>query len=78
MVNFVGISSSASWVSEVCPYTLPTRYRPKLEIRSALVTDNGSSITSLICVTAEGVVKIENRGANGTTEKRNGFICFPI
>ena len=78
MVNFVKMSNSDSWTSTQCSYVLPAAYRPKLEMHSALVTDNGSSTTSLVSVNTNGVIKIENRGASGTTEARNGFICFPV
>ncbi len=78
MVNFVKMSSSDSWTAEICPYTLPTEYRPKLEIHSALITDNGYSITSIVTVHATGRIEIQNRGGSGTKEARNGFICFPV
>lgn len=78
MVNFVKMTSSDSWFSVVCPYTLPAAYRPKLEIHSTLIADNGHSNTSVLTVSTKGEIKIENRGGNGTTDARNGFICFPV
>lgn len=78
MVNYVKMTSSDSWASMTCPYTLPAAYRPKLEINSALSTSNGQSVTSVLSVSTTGKITIRNLGGNGSTDARNGFICFPV
>ena len=82
--NFVFISaqrvktSSGSWDSTYCPYTLPAKYRPSKDITVPAISENGSSWTGVLRVNPDGKIYVGNYGNNGTVDQRYGFIAYPI
>lgn len=53
-------------------------YRPKYEISNPLMVTNGASHTGFLVVTAGGVVSVRNMGGSGSSDTRNGIVCWPV
>ena len=71
-------TGSGSWDSTTCPYVMPSSYRPSSYVIVPLCTPNGDSTTGQLSVTNVGKIVVMNAGANGTTEARQGLLCYPI
>lgn len=69
---------SGSWDSAEWGKKIREAYRPKYEISNPLMVANGSSHTGFLVVTANGVVSVKNMGASGSSDARNGSVCWPV
>ena len=71
-------TGSGSWDGTTCPYVMPSSYRPSSGVIAPLCTPNGGSTTGQLSVWNDGKIIVLNAGANGTTEARQGLLCYPI
>lgn len=69
---------SGSWDSADWGKKIREAYRPKYEISNPLMVANGASHTGFLVVTAGGVVSVKNMGASGSSDTRNGSVCWPV
>lgn len=69
-------TGSGSWDTTVCPYTLPSAYRPIGTNWGAVCTANGGSTTGVIMVESNGKIQVSNFGSNGSTSQRFGFVMW--
>lgn len=69
---------SGSWDSAQWGKTIREAYRPKIEISNPLMVANGGSSTGFLAVTAAGVVSVRNMGNGGSSDSRNGSVCWPV
>lgn len=69
---------SGSWESVDWGKKISEAYRPKYEISNPLMVANGASHTGFLVVTAGGVVSVKNMGASGSSDHRNGSVCWPV
>lgn len=69
---------SGSWDSVQWDKTIREAYRPKTEISNPMMVSNGASNTGFLTVTAAGVVSVKNMGASGSSDTRNGSVCWPV
>lgn len=69
---------SGSWDSADWGKKIREAYRPKYEMSNPLMVANGASHTGFLVVTAGGVVSVKNMGASGSSETRNGSVCWPV
>lgn len=69
---------SGSWDSAQWGKTIREAYRPKIEISNPLMVSNGGSKTGFLVVTAGGVVSVKNMGDSGSSDTRNGSVCWPV
>lgn len=76
-VNSVKISS-ASWESVQWGKKIREAYRPKVEMSNPMMVSNGGSHTGFLVVTADGVVSVRNMGDSGSSDTRNGSVCWPV
>lgn len=53
-------------------------YRPKQQVSTPLMVENGASHTGFLVVTGAGVVTVKNMGAGGSTDSRYGGVCWPV
>ena len=76
-VSSVKIGSS-SWDSVEWGKTIREAYRPQYEMSNPLMVANGASHTGFLVVSAGGVVSVKNMGASGSSDTRNGSVCWPV
>lgn len=69
---------SGSWDEVDWGKKIREEYRPKYEISSPLIVANGASHAGLLVVTAGGTVSVKNMGASGSSDARNGSVCWPV
>ena len=69
---------SASWDSAKWGKTIREAYRPKNEMSNPLMVSNGASHTGFLTVTSAGEVSVKNMGASGSSDARNGSVCWPV
>lgn len=69
---------SGSWDSVDWGKKIKEGYRPPFEVSNPLVVANGASHTGFLVVTAGGVVSVKNMGASGSSDARNGSVCWPV
>lgn len=69
---------SGSWDSADWGKKIREAYRPKYEISNPLMVVNGASHTGFLVVTAGGVVSVKNMGSSGSSDARNGSVCWPV
>lgn len=69
---------SGSWDSAEWGKKIREAYRPKYEISNPLMVANGASHTGFLVVTTGGVVSVKNMGASGSSDTRNGNVCWPV
>lgn len=71
-------TGTGSWETSTCPYTLPEEYCPSISTTAPAVTENGNSWTGYISVTTAGKIFVGNYGNRGASDKRRGFLMYPI
>lgn len=71
-------TGNGSWDSSTCPYTLPEEYCPSISTTAPVVTGNGGSWTGYISVSTAGKIVLGNYGNGGSSDKRRGFLMYPI
>lgn len=76
-MTFVKIGSG-SWDEVDWGKKIREAYRPKYEISSPLMVANGASHTGYLVVTPGGVVSVKNMGSSGSSDTRNGSVCWPV
>lgn len=76
-VNSVKIGSG-SWDSASWGKKIKEGYRPPYEVSNPLMVANGRSHTGFLVVTGGGVVSVKNMGSSGSSDSRNGSVCWPI
>lgn len=69
---------SGSWDSAQWGKTIREAYRPKTEMSNPMMVANGGSNTGFLVVTPDGTVKVQNMGASGSSDSRNGSVCWPV
>lgn len=69
---------SGSWDSVDWDIKVKEEYRPAYEVSNPLMVANGASHTGLLVVTPTGVVSVKNMGASGSSDARNGSVCWPV
>lgn len=71
-------TGNGSWDRSTCPYTLPEEYCPSISTTAPVVTGNGGSWTGYISVSTDGKIILGNYGNGGSSDKRRGFLMYPI
>lgn len=71
-------TGNGSWDTSTCPYTLPEEYCPSISTTAPVVTGNGGSWTGYISVSTNGKIVLGNYGNGGSSDKRRGFLMYPI
>ena len=71
-------TGNGSWDKSTCPYTLPEEYCPSISMTTPVVTGNGGSWTGYISISTAGQIIIGNYGNGGSSDKRRGFLMYPI
>lgn len=71
-------TSSGSWDMVYCPYTIPSEYRPHVDIYVPAITENGSSWTGAMNVNPNGKIRMQNMGNSGSTDSRSAFASWPV
>lgn len=69
---------SGSWDTVQWGKTIREEYRPQYEMSNPLMVANGGSHTGFLVVTPGGVVRVNNMGASGSGDTRNGSVCWPV
>lgn len=78
-VQVSGIQIDAgSWAEAVFPTKVKPECRPVVDVSAALCVENGGSSTGLVMVSADGTIKVTNRGGAGSTGSRRGSVSWPI
>lgn len=71
-------TSSDSWATITCPYTIPPQYRPRVRVNVAAITSNGGSWTGIMLIDEDGKILVKNMGANGSTDARYAAASWPV
>lgn len=69
---------SGSWDSAQWGKTIRKAYCPKIEMSNPMMIANGGSHTGFLVVTPGGVVSVKNMGSTGSSDTRNGSVCWPV
>lgn len=69
---------SGSWDSADWGKKIREAYRPKYEISTPLMVSNGTSHTGFLIVNPNGTVSVKNMGSSGSSDTRNGSVCWPV
>lgn len=79
MVQVTGVKiGSGSWDIADWGGRIKEGYRPKQEVSNPLLIANGASHTGFLVVTNAGVVSVKNMGGSGSSDSRNGSVCWPV
>lgn len=68
-----GLWDSADWGKRI-----KEEYRPKQDMSNPIMVANCASHTGLLVVTTAGTVSVKNMGSIGSTDARNGSVCWPV
>lgn len=69
---------SGSWDGADWGKKIREAYRPKIQMSNPLMVANGASHTGYLVVTPGGVVSVKNMGSSGSSDTRNGSVCWPV
>ena len=69
---------SGSWDSADWGGRIKEGYRPKQEVSNPLMVANGASHTGFLVIAPTGVVSVKNMGSSGSSDTRNGSVCWPV
>ena len=69
---------SGSWDGADWGKKIREAYRPKTQMSNPLMVANGASHTGYLVVTPDGVVSVKNMGGSGSSDIRNGSVCWPV
>ena len=67
-----------SWDSVDWGTKIREGYRPQYEVSAPMLVSNGASHTGFLAVNPAGTVSVKNMGAGGSTDTRNGSVCWPV
>lgn len=69
---------NGSWSEAAFPTRVKPACRPAVDVSAALCVENGASVTGLVTVGTDGIIKVTNRGSSGSTGSRRGSVSWPI
>lgn len=78
-VQAANINTSADpWAVTSCPYIIPKRYCPRVQVNVPACSSNGGSWTGLMHIDTNGHIDMKNMGSDGTTEDRFAAASYPV